>query len=211
MFLDSPGLVGTLMASEQKYHVFLSYPHQYGVWVETLAKRLEDEHGFRVWLDRWVLVPGTSWQQEMAKGLEEAQVCAVCVGRQTPEGWFQQEVERALNRQASDTSFRVIPILLPDAPSDLTEVMPAFLDLRTWADFRQGSDEDYAFHVLVRGIKGEPVGRWPLPGRDTLSPGAGSSFSDAERKLQELRRLSECLINGWAGPGGGSSGRSWPR
>jgi TIR domain len=190
-FLSPPGSVGTPMAPEQKYDVFLSHPHQYGAFVEELAKRLEDEHGFRVWLDRWVLVPGVSWQQEMAKGLEDAQVCAVCVGKDTPKGWFQQEVEKALNRQASDTGFRVIPILLPDAPSDLTEVMPTFLDLRTWVDFRQGADRNYAFHVLGQGIKGQPVGRWPLPEQEALNPEKGSRFTDAEKKLQEFRKLRE--------------------
>jgi len=177
------------MTSEEKYHVFLSHPHQYGDWVETLAGRLEDKHGFRVWLDRWVLIPGKSWQQEMAKGLEEAQACAVCVGQKSPKGWFQQEVEKALNRQASDTSFRVIPILLPDAPSDTTEIMPAFLDLRTWVDYREGSDSDYAFHVLVQGIKGEPVGRWPLTKQGTPISSIESRFSIAEQKLQEFQKL----------------------
>jgi hypothetical protein len=104
------------MSIKDKYHVFLSYSHQYGDWVEALSRRLEDEYGFRVWLDRWVLIPGQSWQQDMAKGLEEASVCAVCLGQKTPRGWFQQEIEKALNRQASDSSFRVIPVLMPDAP-----------------------------------------------------------------------------------------------
>jgi hypothetical protein len=80
----------------------LSHPHQYGDWVEGLARRLEDEHQLRVWLDRWILVPGESWQQAMAKGLEEAASCAVCVGEKTPRGWFQQEAEKALNKQAND-------------------------------------------------------------------------------------------------------------
>jgi TIR domain len=177
------------MTTEEKFHVFLSHPHPYGDWVEALAVRLEDEHGFRVWLDRWVLIPGKSWQQEMAKGLEEAKVCAVFLGQESSKGWFQQEVEKALNRQASDASFRVIPILLPDAPSDPTEIMPAFVDLRTWVDYREGSDPDYAFHVLVQGIKGEPVGRWPLTKQGTLVSDSESRFSAAERQLQEFRRL----------------------
>jgi len=179
------------MTADSKYHVFLSHPHQYGDWAEALAGRLEDEHGFRVWLDRWVLVPGQSWQQEMAKGLEDAKACAVCLGQKTLKGWFQQEVEKALNRQAIDINFRVIPILLPDAPRDRTEAMPAFLDLRTWVDCREGSDAEYAFHVLVQGIKGEPVGRWPLSKQNPSTVSAESRFSAAERKLQELRKLRE--------------------
>lgn len=181
-------MVTPKMIAGEKYHVFLSHPHHYGDWAETLAERLEGQHGFRIWLDRWVLVPGQSWQPEIAKGLEEAKACAVCLGQKTSRGWFQQEVGKALNRQANDTSFRVIPILLPDAPTDPTEIMPAFLDMRTWVDYREGSDPEYAFHVLAQGIKGEPVGRWPLSKRETPTS-AESPFSVAERKLQELRKL----------------------
>jgi len=207
------------MTTKGKYDVFLSHSHQYATWVEDLAERLEDERGFRVWLDRWMLVPGQSWQQEMAKGLEEAKACAVCLGQRTSKGWFQQEVEKALSRQAGDTSFRVIPVLLPDAPPEPTEIIPAFLDLRTWVDYRQGSDSGYAFHVLVQGIKGEPVGRWPLPSSDTSLARAESRFATAVRRMQELRRIREAgdvsevvrieyekkILSDWLGEGSNGS------
>jgi hypothetical protein len=67
--------------------------------------------------------------------------------------------------------------------------MPGFLDLRTWVDYRVGADTDYAFHVLVQGIKGEQIGRWPSTTQDTVLSNAESRYSIAERKLQELRRL----------------------
>jgi TIR domain len=135
------------------------------------------------------LIPGTSWQQEMAKGLEGADTCAVFLGKETPRGWFQQEIEKALNRQASNPGFRVIPVLLPEAPSNPTEIMPGFLDLRTWADFREGSDSEYAFNVLVSGIKGTPVGRWPIAAPGTPISGGESRYEIAERKLKEFRKL----------------------
>jgi hypothetical protein len=78
---------------------------------------------------------------------------------------------------------------MPDAPSDPTEIMPGFLDLRTWVDYREGADTDYSFHVLVQGIKGEPVGRWPLTTRDTELSNTGSRYSIAVHRLQELRKL----------------------
>jgi hypothetical protein len=175
------------MGNGQNYDVFLSHAHEDRAWVEGLARRLEDESVMHVWLDRWILVPGQSWQQGMAKGLEEAVTCAVCLGEKTPAGWFKQEIEQALNRQSQYPDFRVIPVLLPHAPKDIPEIMAPFLDLRTWADFRNGSDADYAFQVLVQGIKGEPVGRWPP---------APSSINDTEyvlarRKLKELNSLMQ--------------------
>jgi hypothetical protein len=53
-------------AEEQRFDVFLSHSHHDAVWVEKLASRLADEHEFLVWLDRWNLIPGKPWQQEMA-------------------------------------------------------------------------------------------------------------------------------------------------
>jgi hypothetical protein len=175
------------MGAGQHYDVFLSHAHEDREWVEELARRLEDEQGFRVWLDRWILIPGQSFQQAMAKGLEEADTCAVALGEKTPTGWFRQEIEHALNRQVAQPTFRVIPVLLPDASHDSTDAMPAFLDLRTWADFRKECDPGYAFHVLTQGIKGEPVGRWPIA---AASLATETSYSFAERKLKQLRELT---------------------
>jgi len=170
-------------AGNKRYDAFISHSHDDADWVQRLAQRLEDECGFKTWLDRWLLVPGGSWQQEMALGLDQAVSCVVCLGSSTPSGWFLQEIERALNIQAADASFRVIPVLLPDAPS---ESVPQFLGLRTWADFRNGKDLEYAFHILKCGIMGTSPGRWP---RDAASSVQNPSITVYERKLQELQRL----------------------
>ena len=145
------------MADLQYFDVFLSHSHADAEWIENLAIRLESEANFRVWLDKWILIPGSSWQQEMARGLEQTRCCAVCISDHTPGGWFKREIERALNRQAKDPTFRVIPILLPNAD---TINVNDFLELNTWVDFRY-PDPAYAFHALVCGVKGLPPGRWP--------------------------------------------------
>lgn len=159
---------------------FLSHSHDDALWVEALARRLVDECGLRVWLDKWILVPGASWQQAMARGLEEASSCAVFIGARTPRGWFQQEIERALDLQTRNGDFRVIPVLMPDADP---RVIPAFLSLRSWVDFRDGQDPDYAMHVLRQGIKGEPIGRWPVIAR-------GDAIGKLRRYEQRLKELA---------------------
>jgi len=161
---------------------FLSHSHDDALWVEALARRLEDEFCHKVWLDKWVLVPGKSWQQAMARGLEEAASCAVFIGAQTPKGWFQEEIERALDLQTRNSDFRVIPVLLPDAD---TASVPGFLSLRTWADFRNGQDLEYAMHVLRQGIKGESIGRWPI-NNSGISDGKLRQY---EQKIIELTRF----------------------
>jgi len=184
------------------YDVFLSYSHEEAEWVENLAKRLADDCAMEVWLDKWNLTPGGSWQQEMAKGLDEAKTCAVCIGKKTTTGWFREEVERALDLQTRTPGFRVIPVLLPEASAG---AIPQFLSLKTWADFRRGQDDGYAFHVLVQGIRGEPIGRWP-PGQ---AVGSGETVLEYQRKLAELKILRPHLheevaleferkiMNGW--------------
>lgn len=118
----------------------------------------------------------------MARGLEEVASCVVFIGARTPRGWFQEEIERALDLQTRNSDFRVIPVLLPDADLD---VIPGFLSLRTWVDFRDGQDKDYALHVLRQGIRGEPVGRWPL--RDTLN--SSGKLHKYEQRIAELSRF----------------------
>lgn len=171
-----------MIDSPTTFDVFLSHSHMDALWVEDLARRLEDEYSLRVWLDKWLLIPGTPWQQAMARGLNQAATCAVCVGAHTPVGWFREEIERALDLQTKNNEFRVIPVLLPDAAAD---VIPEFLSLRTWADFRDGQDQSYALHVLVQGIRGLPVGRWQT---SVLHDGT-NSLEFYERKLEELHRL----------------------
>lgn len=141
---------------DETFDVFLSYAHTEAEAVESIAVKLEDKYGLRVWLDRWILIPGEHWQQEMAKGLDQAKTCAVCVGSNTPSGWFREEIERALNRQSKDRTFRVIPVILPTGDRGSID---DFLELRTWVDFKTGLEDANAFHVLVSGVGGVPPGR----------------------------------------------------
>lgn len=141
---------------KEPYDVFLSHAHTEAEAVELLATKLEDEARLVVWLDRWILVPGGHWQQEMVRGLDQAKTCAVCMGSRTPSGWFREEIERALNRQTRDKEFRVIPVILPDGNRGLVD---NFLELRTWVNFGNGLQDADAFHRLVCGVRGLRPGR----------------------------------------------------
>jgi len=147
------------------YDVFLSHSHKNAESVEALAKKIEDEADLKVWLDKWVLIPGGKWIPEMAKGISEAKSCAVFIGNATPKGWFEEEIERALNQQTQDKTFRTIPVLLPGADPKFVD---NFLELRTWVDFRSGLEDEEAFRRLVAGIKGEEPGRGPGEAKEDI-------------------------------------------
>jgi len=140
------------------FDVFLSHAHVDAEVVEKLGTRLADEGGLCVWLDRWVLVPGELWEQGLAKALAEAASCAVCIGSKTPSGWFNQEIQRALNRQTREPNFRVIPVILPGGDESLVD---NFLELRTWVQFKEGIEDHDALRRLISGIKGVSPGRQP--------------------------------------------------
>ena len=150
------GLPQNPASPAELYDVFLSHAHVDATIVERLAVQLTDRQ-LKPWLDRWVLVPGELWQQDMAKALTRAKTCVVCIGNKTPLGWFQQEIQRALNRQTQDPTFRVIPVILPGGDQSLVD---NFLELRTWVDFRSGMDDKEALHRLVSGILGKAPGRF---------------------------------------------------
>lgn len=171
------------MEAETTFDVFLSHAHVDATLVEIIGIRLSDEAKLNVWLDRWVLVPGEHWQQKMAKGLDQARCCAVCIGTQTPKGWFREEIERALNRQVRDPTFRVIPVILPGGDYRLID---NFLELRTWVDFSETVEDERAFHYLLSGIRGLPPGRY-VPANVHADPALLSIREDLFR-LKELRR-----------------------
>jgi len=169
------------------YDVFLSHSHFDAKVVEALAKRLDDIN-LNVWLDKWNCVPGEKWQQAITKGLDQAMSCAVCIGKQTPQGWFREEIEQALNRQTKDNSFHVIPVLLPNA--DISNV-DKFLELRTWVDFTDSIEDERAFYELVCGITGKPPGRWNRkdPKCDNVQ-----IFIDTKVKLEYIKECHDTGI-----------------
>jgi TIR domain len=65
-------------------HVFLSHSTADKPAVENIAGRLA-EKGIEIeaWLDKWNLIPGTSWQPAIEDALKECESCAVFIG---PEG-----------------------------------------------------------------------------------------------------------------------------
>lgn len=167
------------------FDVFLSHPHTEAASVEEIGMLIEDNHNLHVWLDKWLIVPGEHWQQAIAQGLNRAKCCAVFVGKDTPHGWFKEEIERALNIQSKNNKFRVIPVLLPGS-IDIN--VDDFVQLRTWVDFRKGLHDAYALHSLICGIKGIPPGRGPDPSK--FIDDKFSAVMEDLGKIRELRNKS---------------------
>ena len=96
------------------FDVFFSYATRDHAAVERIARELTDL-GIRVFLDRWYLTPGQRWVPELEQTLAACKAVAVFVGAEGLGRWQQPERDLALNRQAREPGFPVIPVLLDRA------------------------------------------------------------------------------------------------
>jgi hypothetical protein len=99
---------------KSRFHVFLSHSSADKPLVEALAHWLRKE-GLEPWLDKWYLIPGEPWQQEIERALRACATCAVCIGPTGIGPWQNEEMRTAIDRRVSQGNFRVIPIYSPAA------------------------------------------------------------------------------------------------
>jgi tetratricopeptide (TPR) repeat protein/KaiC/GvpD/RAD55 family RecA-like ATPase len=133
------------------YDVFISYNSVDSATVEKVAQELRSL-GLEPYLDRWYLVPGTTWVDKLEKTLAECRSVAVFLGLHGLGRWQQRERDLALDRQTRDHSFPVIPVLLPGADPPL-----GFLAQNTWVDLRKDITPE-AIEILSLAIQGKPPG-----------------------------------------------------
>jgi hypothetical protein len=136
--------------TKQGFHVFLSHNSKDKQVVCQLKTRLAAQK-LAVWFDVDELQPGIPWQQLLESGIRSSRSVAVLVGKDGLGPWEDEEMQSALRLAVKDKR-PVIPVLLPDAPSQ--PELPLFLGNRTWVDLRSGfTDEGIA--KLVWGITGK--------------------------------------------------------
>jgi hypothetical protein len=136
------------------FDVFLSHNSKDKPEVEQIGKMLEKTYSVKCWLDKWNLVPGDPWQEELEKALDDSQTVAVFVGPHTISPWENEEFRSAIEVRVQDKSRRVIPVLLPGAPDNRDLLLPRFLTRLTWVDFRNGLQDKEMLYRLFCGIKG---------------------------------------------------------
>ena len=136
------------------FDVFLCHHGEDKAEVKKIGAQLK-ERGLLPWLDEWELQPGLPWEPLLEKQIEKIKSAAVFVGKSGMGPWQQQELYAFL-REFTNRGCPVIPVLLPDIPSE--PQLPVFLKGMTWVDFRN-SEPDPMDH-LVWGITGKKDARW---------------------------------------------------
>ncbi len=151
---------------DANFDIFLSYNSEDREAVQEIAVHLADQVKIKPWFDLWELIPGEPWGVHLERGLKTAAACAVFVGKSGQGPWQRKEVCAALDQQAKNSDFRVIPVRLPEAPS--VPELPLFLAGNTWVVMTSTEDDD-ALWRLECGIRGISPGRG-RPEKGTKQP-----------------------------------------
>jgi hypothetical protein len=144
------------------FDVFISYSSADRQIVQRIVRRLR-RSGVEPWFDQWNLSPGGAWQDEITAGLLRSSACAVFVGPGDLGAWERLEMAVALNKAATDPSFRLFPVLLPGLEPFEPADLPPLLATRTWVDLRDGPDAEHVLQRLINAVYGIPFGHDFLP------------------------------------------------
>lgn len=190
-----------MVLQDRLFDIFLSHSSADKPAVLQIAQQLR-RAGLRPWLDVAELVPGADWEPGLARGLQASRSCAFFIGPQQTGDWAEQERQLAQNLAARQSGFRLIPVLLPGVPEPFDySVLPPFLTLKTWVDFRAGLDDETALRRLVAGVQGLAPGldAAPLPGQPGLEPYRGLDVFEADHaacffgREAEVQRIVEMM------------------
>jgi hypothetical protein len=185
----------------KKYDAFLSHNSQDKPIVEEIAHWLEDKANLLVWLDKWNLIPGDPWQEELEKVLDASKCCVVFLGPNGIGAWQNEEMRTCLEERVSSKTIRVVPVLLPGAVRPEQEgKLPRFLRRLGWVTFCKDCQEPEALYLLECGIKEIPPGRDAKKNKKvrcpSRSPGKKKSISKVNERYIWQEADNSCAICG---------------
>ena len=197
------------------FDVFLSHNRRDRRSVERVAELLRRE-GLQPWLDAYSLTDGGPFAQEIEHGIAQAMSCAVFVGPHSVGDWQRHEIDLAVARAATESSFRLFPVLLPGVaePFDPGLLRPE-LRTRTWVDLRPGVGDGRAFARLLNAIRAQAPGPTaPTDPREDVCPYRGLEVfeeehaefffgrdADVQRALEKLKAGRLLAVLGPSGSG----------
>ncbi|HET7112580.1 MAG TPA: TIR domain-containing protein, partial [Pyrinomonadaceae bacterium] len=155
------------ISSSHHYAVFLCHNSKDKPIVRIIHQSLRQEYDLPTYIDESDLVGGEEWEKSIHAALSSSKTCAILIGG---NGWggyqLEGEAKPALARMAKDPTFRVIPVLLPDANPEALLDLREFFQRTHWVDFRS-IGERAAIRALASAVRGEN----PFPeGRPELTP-----------------------------------------
>ena len=190
--LDEPLFPGdkATQQSVRQYDLFLSHNHNDSVRVESLARRLVEKHGLRVWLDKWECGPG-KLERQCEAGIRDSRFTVVVGSQKAIDSkWVKWEIDK--HNELNPEGDRLLPIKFESL--DLSKKLNDLL----WIDFTDpAKDADNAEYLsrLIRSANAEDARRRrgfrspPEYGQTGCFPRPPQyGFQGRARELYELER-----------------------
>ena len=130
--------------------LFLSYNSQDRVAVQQV-RTLLGARGVSVFYDRESLGLGLNWFEPLERALRQVHGVLVFLGPNGLGRWQRREMALALDRQTTEATFPVIPVLLPESQ---LEDYGGFLLQCTYADLRSKLDDRDTLDAIERAVRG---------------------------------------------------------
>jgi hypothetical protein len=141
-----------------KPNVFISYSRREVGFVDDLASKLQ-KGGFKVWLDYRNLIPGEPWEDQINKGLDEAQVVLLVVSKTSIDS---HNVELEWMHALNQGDKRIILVIFEAVK------LPAELEKYEWVDFRGNYKK--AVQRLIERLQSPVQKDGPVPMRGVKVP-----------------------------------------
>jgi len=151
------------------------------------------EHGLSVWFDKDNLRAGEPWQAQLEEAIQHRSTAfAVYVGSRGVVNWVNAEIQLALGRAVTDSAYRFIPILAPQAPGP--EALPGFVALYQGVADVEGQPDQFAklvAAVLGQGATGTAkLEAYPFFGLKAVDEDRAHLFFGREQEAKTLLQLA---------------------
>src|ERR1022692_4101761 len=170
--------------------VFLSHSSADAASAKAVARLLRNA-SLPVWLDLDQLTTGDLWQPALEAALKASTHFVVLVGATGVQRWVDREVRYAVDRNTTDSNYRVIPLLGPGANED---ALPPFLKQHQYLQFDWREPDGGAIQHVAAAILRAPAerisvlppGTSPFRGLLTFETEDSLLFFGRDREVDEL-------------------------
>src|ERR1700724_128124 len=139
---------------------------------------------------------GAEWLERLERELSDADGFLALIGSGPVHGWSRAEVDIAIKPQVRNSSFRIIPSLLPGAgTSDLPAFLARFHAYESPIEPTKASQEDFATISLLLGLR-QLLDKTssPFPGLESFEESLTPYFFGRTREIDDLLRLVQARI-----------------